>query len=742
MLAAAHSVAWAQEASTSTNTESDGPKHRNPERVVVTAQKREQPPEEVPFGLDVLRMPELDLISAAGEDILFLSARTPSLYAESSSGRIFPRFYIRGLGNTDFDLNANQPVSLVYDGIVLENPILKGFPVFDLERVEVLRGPQGTLFGRNTPAGIVKFESRRPTPYNEAYLRASYGRFNTIDTEGAISGPISDTLSVRLSSQFQSRDDFVDNTFDGGGEEGFEEFLDYAGRIQFLLEPTPKFSALLNVHGRWLDGGSRLFRANILRPGGEGLVDDFRRDRTAQDATQILRMYNIGSHLTLEGELGKVHVTSITGYERVGLTARGDVDGGFGADFAPPAGPGSIPFAAETADNIDDHHQVTSELRFDFDPVPEILHTTFGAFFFFEDLDIENLSFDSLSGGIQNGRATQNQNTLAWAVFTSNTLVLFERLHLTVGFRLSGENKDFVAERTQTPFGGDPLPPSGQDLDLDDVVPTGDFAALYELTDEVNVYARWARSFRAPNVQGRVVFGDAITRARTEIIDSVEGGLKTIWLDGRLTADATGYFYITQDQQLTAVGGAGNFNQLLNADQVLGYGAELQGRMEPVDRLEFSFGVSYNETQIQDPNLEVTTCAAPCTVLDPVDTDTGNASIDGNRLPQAPQVIWQAVLGYAMPVFGNSGEIFGVTDWAYRSQINFFLYESEEFQDNGLLEGGVRLGYRAAGGQFEASAFGRNILNWTAVEGAIDFNNLSGFVNDPAVWGLEVVGRF
>ena len=105
---------------------------------------------------------KLDVLNSGGNDVRFLSGRVPSLNIESSFGRAFPRFYIRGLGNTDFDLNASQPVSLVYDDVVQENPILKGFPVFDLERVEVLRGPQGTLFGRNTPAGVVKFESVTP----------------------------------------------------------------------------------------------------------------------------------------------------------------------------------------------------------------------------------------------------------------------------------------------------------------------------------------------------------------------------------------------------------------------------------------------------------------------------------------------------------------------------------------------------------------------------------------------------
>ncbi|HBS30319.1 MAG TPA: TonB-dependent receptor, partial [Parvularcula sp.] len=148
----------------------------------------------------------------------------------------------------------------------LENPILKGFPVFDLDRIEILKGPQGTLFGRNTPAGVIKFESARPTDEFEGYGRLAYGRFNTVDAEGAVSGPLADTLSARLSALYQRRDDFVDNQFAedfpgavaGDGADGFEEFQEFAGRLQFLWSPNADWSTLLNIHGRRLDGGSRL----------------------------------------------------------------------------------------------------------------------------------------------------------------------------------------------------------------------------------------------------------------------------------------------------------------------------------------------------------------------------------------------------------------------------------------------------------------------------------------------------
>lgn len=131
----------------------------------------------------------------------------PSLTIESSFGRAFPRFYIRGLGNTDFDLNASQPVSMVYDEVVLENAVIKGMPIWDMERIEVLRGPQGTLFGRNTPAGIVKFDSRKPSQESDSYVRASLGTFETADIKGAVGGALTDTLSARFSFLYQSRGD-------------------------------------------------------------------------------------------------------------------------------------------------------------------------------------------------------------------------------------------------------------------------------------------------------------------------------------------------------------------------------------------------------------------------------------------------------------------------------------------------------------------------------------------------------
>jgi iron complex outermembrane recepter protein len=131
--------------------------------IVVTAERRAENLQRVPISVAVVGGPELRNLQSGGEDILALSGRVPGLYAETTTGRIFPRFYIRGLGNIDFYLGASQPVSIIQDDVVLEHVVLKSNPVFDVQQVEVLRGPQGSLFGRNTTAGIIKFDTIKPS---------------------------------------------------------------------------------------------------------------------------------------------------------------------------------------------------------------------------------------------------------------------------------------------------------------------------------------------------------------------------------------------------------------------------------------------------------------------------------------------------------------------------------------------------------------------------------------------------
>jgi len=708
--------------------------------VLVTAQKKSENINDVPLAVTAVSGEKLDAILSSGGDIRVLSARVPSLTLESSFGRTFPRPYIRGLGNTDFDLNASQPVSFVYDEVVLETPVLKGFPLFDIAQVEVLKGPQGTLFGRNTPAGVLKFDSVKPSQTFGGYAQASYATHSTINLEGAVGGPIVEgVLAGRISALYQHRDDWVDNTLTAkkNDSEGYDQF---AIRGQLLFTPTEDLSALLNLHYQHLDGTPRVFRANIIQPGTNNFVPGFKRDEISQDAQgrAVQKVESAGANLKLTYDFGDgmPTLTSITAYERVDTYSGADIDGGFGASFAPPFGPGFIPFPAESADGIPFHRQFTQELRLAGQNGP--LGYTIGAFYFNESIKIDSYDFNTLGGGALQGYAYQNQKTESWALFANLDYDLSDRLNVGGGIRYSDDKKDFLAQRTLSPFGAPATAILRANPDSSEV--SFNLNATYAATDNTNLYARVSRGYRAPSIQGRLVFGDTLSVAKKETVMSYEAGIKGKLPDARVRFDAAVFYYRANDLQITAVGGGANFNRLLNADKATGYGFEFNAEAQPIDRLMLTAGFSYNNTELQDSALATAPCGSGCTVLDPAGALPGTVSIDGNSLPNAPKWIANVTAGYSWPV--GEGEIFVFTDWAYRSKVNFFLYQSAEYSDDKLFEGGLRLGYRAPGERWEVAAFGRNITNDKSLEGGIDFNNLTGFVNDPRVIGVEVKAKF
>lgn len=708
------------------------------ETVTVTAERRTENIKNVPMSISTLKGEKLDVINSGGQDVRALASRVPSLNVESSFGRAFPRFYIRGYGNTDFRLNASQPVSLVYDDVVQENAILKGFPVFDVEQIEVLRGPQGTLFGRNSPAGVVKFDSVKPSKKLEGYASLSYGTDSTVNLEGAVNVPLSEDWAGRVSLLNQTRDDWVENTFDAGPTQDLEGYRDSAVRAQLLFAPHKDFSALFNLHARDLDGSARLFRANIIKPGTNDLVDDFDEDKISIDGKNESRLKTKGASARLRWGLGDYSLYSITGYETLETFNRGDIDGGFGAVFAPPSGPGTIPFSSETADGVPDHKQITQEFRVESD-YSGPLNWQAGLYYFHEDFTMESFSYDSLfTAGAQNAYSRSRQKNDAYAVFGALTYEATPALKLRGGLRYTYDEKDFALEDYNSAVFGTPatmadLAAAGPiTADFSNEKVSWDLSGSYALSAETNLYARVANGFRAASVQGAGQFnGQSIAQPETNT--SVEAGVKTDLFERRARLSAGVFYYTVKDQQLTAVGGASNANILLNADKTVGKGFELDFQAYLTDNLLVTLGASYNDTEIKDSDLAVAVCAA-CTVTDPLDAN-GRALIDGNALPQAPKVTANFTLRYAIP--HETGEWYVYTDWAYRSKVNFFLYESIEFTGKPLTEGGVRLGYIWGNGKYEVAAFGRNITNQVRVTGGIDFNNLTGFINEPRMWGVQ-----
>jgi len=715
--------------------------------ITVTAERRIENIREVPSAVSALQGEVLDVLNTSGQDVRMLSARVPSLNIESSFGRAFPRFYIRGYGNTDFRLNASQPVSLVYDDVVQENPILKGFPIFDIDRVEVLRGPQGTLFGRNTPAGVVKFDSVKPTKKLEGYGSIGFGTYQTVNAEGAINVPLSADLALRVSLLNQTRDDWVKNTYAAGPTPKLEGYRDSALRAQLLYDGGNALSVLGNFHARDYKGSARLFRANIIQPGSNNLVAGFDPATISIDGKNASELQNYGGNVRVKLDLGGMALYSITGLESVHTYSRGDIDGGYGASFLPKSGPGNIPFASESADGMPEHSQFTQEFRLESN-IAGPLSWQAGVFLFREGYKVESFSYDSLGGNARNGYERVNQTNDAYAWFGALNYAVTSDLKLRGGLRYTHDKKTFnVEDYNNSDFV--PCVLSGK-CTLAQLAAKGpisaspsdgkfsyDASASYALNKDTNVYLRYANGFRGSSVQGAGAFNDQSV-AKAETNDSIEAGIKADLFNKRARVAFNVFSYTVKDLQLTAVGGAANANILLNAKKAKGQGFELDFQSYITDQLLTTVSVGYNDTEIKDPGLAVAVCAS-CTVTN-AKTAGGLALINGNPLPQAPKVTGSFTLKYTQPV--ANGEVYAYTDWVYRDKVNFFLYQSTEFTGKALFEGGLRVGYAWANGKYDLAAYGRNITNQIRVVGGIDFNNLTGFINDPRTFGLQFKANF
>jgi iron complex outermembrane receptor protein len=716
------------------------------ETITVTAQKRSESIQDVPLSIATLSGESFENIFSGGDDILALSTRIPGLYAESSNGRVAPRFYIRGLGNTDFDLAASQPVSIIMDDVVMENVTLKSFPLFDIQQVEVIRGPQGTLFGRNTTAGIIKFESVKPSDDFDAYVKSSIGSYQTFNLEAAVGGQLSSDLSGRLSVLSQKRDDYIDNIASPTSVHDLGGFKELAYRGQLLYTPNDDLSILLQVQGRDLNGTASIFRANVFTRGSNELNENYDRTRVNYDANLLGEGFDNnpqeysgqGTTLKIDYDLGDVLFTSVSSLQTAEGFSLGDIDGGFGSGET--SNPGFIPFGAVTRDNLDNLEQMTQEFRFASN-TNEARSWQVGLFYFDSSFDITS------TDGTFGASSVFHENT-TWAVFGQQSYRLNDNLSITGGIRYTDDDKslnvgaqnvggfcllvDFIACDTN------PYAP----INVSDGQWSYEFNVNYKMSEQSSVYVRFSNGFRAQSIQGRdVAFEGAPTVAEAETINSYEFGVKSDLVDSRFRINAAIFYYTIDDMQLTAIGGESNTTALLNADTGRAFGYEIDTQFLATDNLMFTLGYSFNDTKIQDENLSILPCGANgsfagnCTVIDR--RVSGNrVSIDNNSFPQAPEGILSFTARYSMPI-GNDGEFFAYTDWAYQGETNLFLYEAEEFKVDSQFEGGLRIGYENFANNYSVALFGRNITNENNVKGAIDFNNLTGIVNEPRIIGIE-----
>jgi iron complex outermembrane receptor protein len=708
------------------------------EEILVTAQKREQTLADVPVAVSTISGEYLKEYTSGAQDIRALAARVPGLNIETSNGRTQPRFYLRGMGNIDFDVNANQPVAMILDDISLENNTLRSIPLFDVERIEVLKGPQGSLFGRNTNAGVIKIDTVKPGHEGNGYFSAAYGSRQTFVVEGATDIALSETFAMRASLKYQERGKWIDNTLNGLGDDfgGFDEF---AWRLQFAWDPSDSFSGNLKLHGFNQDGSDpNVFYANAIEKGSSGLRPGFDEKILTQDSGGVATMDTdqIGGALHLVWTFANdMTFTSITGYDTLENFQSADVDGGeVTFDFADIGKLGKSLFAVvATGDGLDDLEQLTQEFRLA--GQSDKLFWQTGFYYFDEDFDLLNQDF-----GTPAASAVVSQQSTSWALFGQTEYQFTDAWALTAGARWTDDEKDLQVGPAAP--GGFVTPDS---TSVADEFFNWNVAVTFDANEDWTWYGRIATGSRGPVTLGRFGF---VSSAETEDTLSPEIGFKSMLMDGRARWNTSVYMFKNDNQQLTATGGAANVNQLLNAEQVNGWGVETEFDVMVTENLLLSSNLAYNDTEIDDPGLKDDQCGSTpsCTGLDPFAGirpgffgPVTEVYIDGNPLPRSPKWIFNFILQYTYPL--ENGDLYFNNDWSYRDESNLFLHESIEFVQEERWLGGLRLGYRTDSGM-DFALVGRNITDQVTVEGGINFLNLTAFVSEPAYWGGEFIYSF
>ena len=724
--------------------------------IVVTAQRRSENLQKVPLSVAVLSGDLDRTFNAGGDDtLLALSGRVPSLYVESTTGRIFPRFYIRGLGNIDFYLGASQPVSIIQDDVVLEHVVLKSNPVYDVAQIEVLRGPQGSLFGRNTTAGIIKFDTIRPSDTFSARADASYGSYNTITFDGGIGGPISDKLSFRISGLYQHRDDYVDNTYVGASADstvtprknalgGFDE-SDVRG--QLLLKPDDGVSLLLSAHYRNIDGTSTLFHRGALIKGSNDASATPRNSVAYDEADNNPQHYQTyGTSMRIGIDIGSVTLTAISAYEGAKGYSRGDTDGGAAANFPVGGVPNGF---GQSQGRLRDLDQLSQEVRLASNGTGKFKWQA-GAIWFDQrditEFDQRAFFLTTAARNPNNFVVLRNHND-SYAGFGQVSYEILPNLTITAGGRETKDTRRTRLLQTANTIAGVSTYTGRRNVRLSDSQPSWDGSILWQATPDLSLYARVARGFRGPTIQGRsAVFNADFTTANSETNTSYEAGFKSSLFDNTLRFNATGFAYKVKNIQLNGNDSNGN-GVLFNADNAKAYGAEADVEWRPFRGFLLTGGASWLHTRINDKTVFAQVCAlngvVTCTVLDPTfvrpifGTPATFAQIDGNPLPNAPKYNFNVTARYGIPV--GPGELFAQTDWNLQGYTNFVLYRTREFYSKNNFEGGVKVGYTT--GKYELAAFARNVTNEKNLKGVIENYNAAVF-NEPRIIGVSAGVKF
>ncbi|MBY8826331.1 TonB-dependent receptor [Sphingomonas colocasiae] len=727
----------------------DGDAAMGVEEIVVTAQKRSENLQDVPITLTALTG---DALKARAALTTFDIAQSTTSLVFAGASSTMATVYMRGLGDGSFNANAVPSVGFYLDDVYIGSSFGLNQMLLDLDRVEVLKGPQGTLHGRNTTGGAIRFISRKADPRQplNGEFRVTGASFGRVDGEGAMGAPLSETTAIRVAAAYHRQDGPFRNTvLDVNGPR--ERFFAYRGSI--VSQPAPNLDVQLSVHGSNNKGAGPLKEVGTFTapfsftvcanptlagqcPDTTGFVPS-RNLREYHSETRDTHddVRNFGANLTLGWEPGdSIGITSISAYEHNRRNTRAEIDWS--------------PEDLSLNDFLSRSRQFSQEVR-----VASIgehpVSWTVGGYYSDERLTSQSgYSFRGFGPGfltfgpnLEGVYQDYTQKTTSLAAFGEVYWTLARGLKLTTGLRYSRERKaidlslDYLNLDGST--GATAITPgyaAGHILVADVATQneartwenlSGRVTLDYDPVERVKLFLTLSRGFRAGGYNGGVLFGpDEIAVVDPERVTSVELGWKTDLFDRTLRFNGALYHTKVKNQQVFV---PGVVLLLENAATARVNGGEVSLTWKPDRAFLLDFGAAYTDAKFLSYRSNMI-----------------GADYTGNRLPNAPRWTLNGLASYGFALDGG-GKLTAQADASYKSRTYFSVAQDRAISESGVFLLNARLTFDTGDGRWSFSAFAKNIFDKLYFKDGFDQSSL-GFntfaVSEPRLFGVSAQYSF
>lgn len=660
------------------------------EEIVVTAQKREQSLQDVGISVSAFDGDQLKALGVT--NTAEITQQVPGFNMNSFSPAI-TIFNLRGISQNNFSDNLEAPVATYVDDAYIVSMNAINGQLFDTERAEVLRGPQGTLFGRNATGGLVHFISKKPTEETEGYVEVSAADYDKYSVEGAVSGAISDNVLGRLSARWETSDGYLENQFAGGRDSGGLDGYAVKGQLQFDL--TENLDAWIKVSYAEDDDvptGAYKFSPSTPDPvTGLGSIES-QRDvhEINSDTDGFLDRENLSATVKLTWDLGERDLVSITNYMSNDKVYLEDADARSAPIFL---------FGANS-----DHEQWSQEIRLSGDDERSRWQTGLYYLSFEQENSATVRGFIAEGGGGQEG-GFDMQNELDatnWSIFGQYEYDISDELTLVTGYRWSQDDKDFnYSGQRVLNFGTgfDPVLAA----DYEDNIDYGDWAARVQLDWRPNAdtlaFVAWNRGIKGGNWVTPSFFVDVLDFNTGEIpagalkhdeetLYSYELGTKISFLDGAARLNATVFYYDYKDYQSFSTT---NFIQTVVNRDAKAVGGELELTLLPAKGWDIMLGVSVVDSDVEN---------VPA-VSEGVEVDA--------QLPMAPKVSINGLVRYEWQAFG--GVMSTQFDFNYNGDQYLETTNAPASFEDAHFIGNANIAFGDADGSWRVMAWVKNITN-------------------------------